>query len=84
MPAPLDFYFDFSSPYGYLASRRIDALAAAHGREVNWRPILLGALRRHGLRHSPSRCGVGSGTRRTQLVGRGWRALQPACHDRIR
>jgi len=42
MPAPIDFYFDFSSPYGYLASRRIDALAAAHGREVNWRPILLG------------------------------------------
>jgi 2-hydroxychromene-2-carboxylate isomerase len=42
MPAPIDFYFDFSSPYGYLASTRIDALAARHGREVNWRPILLG------------------------------------------
>lgn len=42
MPAPIDFYFDFSSPYGYLASRRIDALAAAHGRKVTWRPILLG------------------------------------------
>jgi 2-hydroxychromene-2-carboxylate isomerase len=44
MPAPIDFYFDFSSPYGYLASRRIDALAAAHDREVNWRPILLGVV----------------------------------------
>jgi len=42
MPAPIDFYFDFSSPYGYLASRRIDALASAHGRKVAWRPILLG------------------------------------------
>ena len=42
MAAPIDFYFDFSSPYGYLASRRIDALAAAHGRTVAWRPILLG------------------------------------------
>src|SRR5262245_16393684 len=42
MAAPIDFYFDFSSPYGYLASRRIDALAAAHGRKVTWRPILLG------------------------------------------
>ena len=42
MAAPIDFYFDFSSPYGYLASRRIDALAAAHGRKVAWRPILLG------------------------------------------
>ncbi|HTN29178.1 MAG TPA: 2-hydroxychromene-2-carboxylate isomerase [Burkholderiales bacterium] len=42
MAAPIDFYFDFSSPYGYLASRRIDALASAHGRKVTWRPILLG------------------------------------------
>jgi len=43
MKAPLDFYFDFSSPYGYLASHKIDALAARHGRGVTWRPILLGA-----------------------------------------
>ena len=43
MPDPIDFYFDFSSPYGYLASRRIDALAAKHGRTVNWRPHLIGA-----------------------------------------
>ncbi len=43
MPAPLDFYFEFASPYGYLASLRIDAIAAAHGREVTWRPIMLGA-----------------------------------------
>lgn len=42
MPSPIDFYFDFSSPYGYLASTRIDALAAKHGRDVTWRPILLG------------------------------------------
>ena len=42
MKAPVDFYFDFSSPYGYLASTRIDALAAQYGRAVNWRPMLLG------------------------------------------
>jgi 2-hydroxychromene-2-carboxylate isomerase len=42
MPAAVDFYFDFSSPYGYLASTRIDAIAARYDREVNWRPILLG------------------------------------------
>jgi len=42
MPAPIDFYFDFSSPYGYLASTQIDALAACHGRSVAWRPFLLG------------------------------------------
>ena len=41
--APIDFYFEFASPYGYLASMRIDAIAAAHEREVTWRPIMLGA-----------------------------------------
>lgn len=44
MPAPIDFYFDFSSPYGYLASQKIDAIAEKHERAVNWRPILLGAI----------------------------------------
>lgn len=44
MANPIDFYFDFSSPYGYLASTRIDALAAKHGRSVVWRPHLLGAV----------------------------------------
>lgn len=46
-PAPLEFYFDFSSPYGYLASEKIDELAARFGRQVKWRPILLGAVFKH-------------------------------------
>ncbi len=44
MADAIDFYFDFSSPYGYLASTRIDELAARHGRLVRWRPFLIGAL----------------------------------------
>ena len=44
MANPIDFYFDFSSPYGYFASTRIDALAEKHGRTVVWRPMLLGAV----------------------------------------
>jgi len=44
MAGALDFYFDFSSPYGYLASQKIEALAKKHGRTVNWCPILLGAI----------------------------------------
>jgi 2-hydroxychromene-2-carboxylate isomerase len=44
MPAPIDFYFDFSSPYSYLASEQIDALAARHGRTVNYKPVLLGGI----------------------------------------
>ncbi len=43
MSAPIDFYFDFSSPYGYLASERIDELAARHGRAVMWHAIVLDA-----------------------------------------
>jgi 2-hydroxychromene-2-carboxylate isomerase len=44
MHKPIDFYFDFSSPYGYFAAAKIDALAAKHGRKTIWRPILLGAV----------------------------------------
>ncbi|MFW7343738.1 2-hydroxychromene-2-carboxylate isomerase [Pollutimonas sp. H1-120] len=44
MTKNFDFYFDFSSPYGYLASTQIEALAAEFGRQVNWHPILLGPL----------------------------------------
>jgi len=41
---PLEFYFDFSSPYGYLAAEKIDELAAKFGRKVKWRPVLLGVI----------------------------------------
>jgi 2-hydroxychromene-2-carboxylate isomerase len=44
MSQSIDFYFDFSSPYGYLAAQKIDALAAKYGRAVDWRPMLLGVV----------------------------------------
>ncbi len=44
MPAAIDFYFDYSSPYGYFAAMKIDDLAAKNGRSVNWKPILLGTV----------------------------------------
>jgi len=44
MATPIEFYFDFSSPYGWFAAEQIEALAARHGREALWRPILLGAV----------------------------------------
>ena len=44
MNRAIDFYFDISSPYGYLAARRIEALAAKYDRTVNWRPFLLGVV----------------------------------------
>lgn len=44
MAEPIAFYFDFSSPYGYLAAQAVDAVGARQGREVDWRPFLLGVL----------------------------------------
>lgn len=44
MGNPIDFYFDYSSPYGYLAAMKIDELAAKYGRTVDWKPVLLGAI----------------------------------------
>lgn len=43
MADPIFFYFDFGSPYGYLASKRIDVVATRHDREVEWRAFLVGA-----------------------------------------
>ena len=45
MTAPrgtVEFFFDFISPFGYLASLRVDALAAAHGHATRWQSMLLG------------------------------------------
>ncbi len=44
MPSPIGFWFDFSSPYGYIAAQLIDDVAARHGRSVDWHPILLGPI----------------------------------------
>ena len=43
MSEPIQFYFDFSSPYGYFAALKIDSLAAGFERQVRWRPMMLGA-----------------------------------------
>ncbi len=44
MADTIQFYFDFSSPYSYIASEKIDELAARYGRTVDYRPILLGPI----------------------------------------
>jgi len=41
---PIEFWFDFSSPYSYIAATQIDELAADYGRTVRWRPFLLGPV----------------------------------------
>jgi 2-hydroxychromene-2-carboxylate isomerase len=50
MNTPLRLYFDFASPYAYLALRPMQALAEQHGRTIEYRPILLWAvLKAHGI-----------------------------------
>src|SRR5512141_1825359 len=42
--ARVRFYFDFVSPYTYLASTRVEALAARTGAEIDWIPAFLGGI----------------------------------------
>jgi 2-hydroxychromene-2-carboxylate isomerase len=42
--APIDFYFEFSSPYGYIASQLAEDFEKRVGRPVTWRPMLLGPV----------------------------------------
>jgi 2-hydroxychromene-2-carboxylate isomerase len=41
MPAEIEFFFDFISPYTYLASTALPRLAAAHGAAIGYRPFNL-------------------------------------------
>jgi 2-hydroxychromene-2-carboxylate isomerase len=43
----LAFYFDYISPFSYLASRRVQALGAQLGRDVEPVPVLFAALLNH-------------------------------------
>ncbi|MCA9658657.1 MAG: 2-hydroxychromene-2-carboxylate isomerase [Myxococcales bacterium] len=45
--APIDLYFDFISPFAYLAWKRLPVLAEARGREVRPIPVLFAALLNH-------------------------------------
>jgi len=40
----IDFYFDLSSPYSYLAATQLDAIANRHGAIIAWKPLVLAAV----------------------------------------
>lgn len=42
MSEPVEFYFDFSSPYAYFAAHKIDEMVEGFGRKVDWKPMMLG------------------------------------------
>lgn len=44
MAGQLEFFFDYTSPYSYLANSRIPGIAKRSGAAVLYRPVLLGAV----------------------------------------
>ena len=40
----IEFFFDCSSPWTYLAFHRIEPLAKQHRCRISWRPILVGGI----------------------------------------
>ncbi len=44
MADPIEFWFDFSSPFGYLGFQRVAEIEERTGRAVRLRPYLMGAL----------------------------------------
>ncbi len=53
MAKTVEFYFDFGSPYSYLAYRALPGIAAAHSAQIVWRPMLLGGVFKATGNHSP-------------------------------
>jgi 2-hydroxychromene-2-carboxylate isomerase len=50
----LEFWYEFASTYSYLSAMRIEALGAAAGVEILWKPVLLGPIfRTQGWDTSP-------------------------------
>lgn len=44
MARRLELFFDYSCPFAYLGSTRVEALARKMGAELEWKPILLGGV----------------------------------------
>ncbi len=44
MAAKVEFFYDYSSPWTYLAFTRIDGICQKYGADLEWRPILVGGI----------------------------------------
>jgi len=54
MAKSVEFYFDIGSSYSYIAYKALPAIAAAHGAQIVWRPMLLGGVFKATGNHSPA------------------------------
>lgn len=50
----LEFFFDYISPYSYLASTQVEAIADRAGAQLAWRPFFLGAVMKATGNTSPA------------------------------
>ena len=48
MIKPLEFYFDFISPYSFLAHKKLESLNQKNKIRIKYKPILLGGLHKLG------------------------------------
>ncbi|MBI4228175.1 MAG: DsbA family protein [Deltaproteobacteria bacterium] len=44
MSKGVEFYYDFSIPYSYRASTKIEGICAKYGAELDWKPFLIGSV----------------------------------------
>jgi 2-hydroxychromene-2-carboxylate isomerase len=51
----VEFFFDLSSPYSYLAATQLPSLAERTGAEIAWRPMVLGAVFKAAGNDMPAR-----------------------------
>ncbi len=54
MTRTLEFYFDYGSPYSYLADTQVEAIAARTGAKLERKPMLLGGVFKATGNHSPA------------------------------
>ncbi|WP_322015616.1 2-hydroxychromene-2-carboxylate isomerase [Paraburkholderia sp. J12] len=54
MTKSVEFYFDFGSPASYLAWTQLPGIAARHGAELVYRPVLLGGIHKATNNASPA------------------------------
>ena len=83
--APIDFYFDFISPYGYLAATRIEEIGAKYRRRRRMAPV---PARRDGAAGDGHQAADGDasqvGLPRGRPAAHGAAARRPAHHPRSR
>ncbi len=72
MSRQLEFYFDYGSPYSYLADSQLGALAKRTGAKIAYRPMLLGGVFKATGNYSPAAEPIESKRRYSAVDLRRW------------